>query len=547
MNPHDVTKTHREPDMFDLRLSARRIYETTLQHKLLVLIVCVLTLALTTAYFFVWPPIYKAKATLMAEQESDEARDTFYTNWNVFRKDDPRTEVELMTSGAILKKVIEIENLTYDDVYHPPLTHLAYLWQTSPVGKWYQSLKRRIFPPGEDQPTPEEIELGRTLNDMAAGISILPIGESNVGKLTVKGPSRRVARVANTLMDVYLASRIKRHNTEAKKALDVLTEQADKAGKELGEVEDRRTAYAQEHGLAFDLQKETLEVAQLTEAEASIAGNRMKTAALQATLREVEKQLQAEPKTRITSTVYELNAVRENIKLKRMELETSLIQLRDRYRDDSPEVREIEGNIAELEAMAAQASERVEKASTEALNSLRLQLISKRSELMAELEGTKAGFAVLEEREAKLRARLAKVPIMRGELRDLDRDAAVALQKYQELLLKQAQAEVSLATAALVMPSMRVVDYAVTPVNRYWPKTKYLFPGALLVGLFLGVVAGQIKSYIDGRIHKTHLDGGRGAAPLYGTVAIATRRRPFSVPRSAVTASSGDSSDRKRK
>ena len=64
------------------------------------------------------------------------------------------------------------------------------------------------------------------------------------------------------------------------------------------------------------------------------------------------------------------------------------------------------------------------------------------------------------------------------------------------------------------------------------------------MGLFLGVVAGQAKSYIDGRIHKTHLEGGRGVAPLYGTIAVATRRRPFSVPRSAVAASSGDSADR---
>lgn len=542
MSTEDRLVSHRDPDMFDLRFSLRDIYNKTLHHKLLVLVICILTLVFTTIYFVVWPPIYNAKATIMVERDTDEARDTFYVSWNVFRKEDARTEIELMTSGVVLKKVIEKENLSYDDVYHPPLSHLSYLWQKSAVGKWYRSIKKKIFPPEGEMPTDEEIEFGRTLHDMAAGISITPVAESYVGLLVVKGPSRRVAQLANTLLDVYLESRIQRHNTEAQKALDVLRDQTNQTKIVLQGIEKCRLEYVQEQGLFFDLNKETLEIAQLTETEASITGNRMKIAVLEATLCEVEKQLEKEPQTRITSTIYELNAVRENIKQKRLELQISLISIRNRYRADSPEVQEIERDIAGLDAMAANASERVAKATTEELNMVRQNLIAKRNGLRSELEGSHAGLAVLKESAKKLKTRLAKVPVMRDQLHNLDREAAIALQKYQELLLKQAQAEVSLSTSGLIMPSMRVVDYAVVPVKKSWPKAKLLFPAALLFGLFLGVCAAQLKSYIGGHINKETIKQGWGNVPLYGTVTSITGQQPFIVKKPKETESTEDSS-----
>src|SRR5450432_3445082 len=195
-------------DSFDVRSSLRSISAAVRHNKGLVLITCVVTLLLVTLYVYVWPPIYKAEATVMAEPDYDYQRDTFYTGWDVFRKDEARTEVELMTSGPVLAEVVKREKLTYDDVYHPFFSQVTYFWEKSWVGSHYRAAKKMLFTSKDkDAPNPADLEFGRIVADLSTGVSIDPVADSNVGKLNVKGPSRRVAAIANTLMNVYLSER----------------------------------------------------------------------------------------------------------------------------------------------------------------------------------------------------------------------------------------------------------------------------------------------------------------------------------------------------
>lgn len=520
----------RDPDTFDVMGVLRDIVEATWHHKWLVLLTCIPVLGLATLYVYVWPPIYVAEATIMVESSEDPYRDPFYANWNVFRKDDARTEMELIASGPVLIDLIKKEKLTYDDIYHPVFSQLGYFWEKSWVGRNYKAIKKSLFPDKDLAAiSPEELELGRTIRDMGAGITIRPVGDSNVGKLRMKGPSPRVASIANSLIDLYLASRDKRHETEARKSFQTLTQEVAQAEKELVEIENRRLAYSNKHGLAFDLQKETQQVRQLTDFEAQIASSRQQIAVWEASLREVEKQLATEPLTRTVSSVVELNSVRETAKLKRLELQAALIGVRDRYREDSPEVQEIKGDLAELEALLAEQPEKVETGSTSGLNTVREHLITSRSSLQAQLEGARAGLAVMEDIVANLRMRLADVPAMQTALVDLDRELLLAREKHTALALKRAQAAVSVSTAMAGMPSLRVVGYAMPPGGRWWPRIKILYPAALMVGLFLGVCAAQVKSLVSDRVLKRHVYGGRGGALMYGTIGIAATGRPLAV------------------
>src|SRR5438876_3893549 len=180
---------HRDPDSFDVRASMLSILGAARRYKVLVLLTSFAALAVVVAYVYIWPPIYAATATLMVERDTDPVRDSFYVGWNVFRKDDARTEIELMTAATVLEEVVHREGLKYDDVYHPFLSHLSYLWETSAVGKKYRELKKSYFGEDEGLPSSEVIELARTVVDMHAGIAVEPVAESNVGRLTVKGLS----------------------------------------------------------------------------------------------------------------------------------------------------------------------------------------------------------------------------------------------------------------------------------------------------------------------------------------------------------------------
>jgi uncharacterized protein involved in exopolysaccharide biosynthesis len=210
-------------------------------------------------------------------------------------------------------------------------------------------------------------------------------------------------------------------------------------------------------------------------------------------------------------------------------LQTALIQARNRYREDSREVIEIKDSLAKLDALIAEASEKVEKVTTEGLNSLQQELTSRRNGAQVELEGARAGLAVMEQTADQMRTRLSEIPEMQTQLRALERTYDLSQEKYKSLLSKQAQASVSLVTARTTMPSMRAVENAVTPLNKDWPEPKYLIPGALVVGLVLGTVIAVFMSYASGRVLREHVEYGRGAAPLYGTIGALTDRRTLAV------------------
>jgi uncharacterized protein involved in exopolysaccharide biosynthesis len=521
-------RTERELDTFDGRAALVSIVGAARHHRGLLVMMCVFTLGLVTLYAVIWPPTYEATATLMVERDTDPVRDSFYIGWNVFRKDDARTEIELIMSGPVLKEVVEREKLTYEDVYHPFTSHLTYLWEQSSIGQTYRRLKRQFL--GDDTsgaPSQDELTLGRTIVDMRAGIALEPVAESNVGRLHVKGPSRRVAAIANAITDVYLERRADRYQAEAQKAYDVLSEEVKRAGDELSTIEERRLAIAEGNTLAFDFQKESLEVQKLTDLEENIATTRTRLAAIDASLTEISGQLANDPPTRASS------GIREATRMKRMEVETALIEARLRYREDSPEIQGYKTALAELDAMIDQGTRPSARITSDGLSSIQQDLVTRQNALRAERMGAQAGLRVMEATAASLRSRLSGVPAKQAELRTVDREYALSQEKYKELLAKQAQAAVSVATARTTMSSMRVVEYAVPPADKAWPRLKILYPASLAVALILGLAVAVFKSYTDGRVRLGIVEHGRVPLPVYGTLVIPRGDRALVAVRQA--------------
>ncbi|MDP3225755.1 MAG: hypothetical protein Q8M96_21695, partial [Rubrivivax sp.] len=360
----NVSRPRRDADSFDVRGAVRSIIDAAQLHRLLVIVVMLLTLLVVLLYMWVWPPVYRSDATIMGERDIDSSRDSFYTGWNVFRKDDHRTELELMVSGPVLAEVATKLKLSYDDVYHPFSSHLSYIWERSWVGSNYREFKAWLWPPEADAPKPEDLELGRIVVGLRAGISLEPVHEAIVGRLGVRGPNRRVAEVANAIVDTYLVQRTVRYQKEAQQALNVLNPEVERAAAELQDIEGRRVAFANQHGLSFDLQRENQEVKALTEMDQNMASTRVKVASLQAGLAELTSQLQREPATKKTATVYEADVIHESLRARRLDEQTTLLTMSNRYREDSPEIVELRSCLAKLDQMIGSSALRIEKAST---------------------------------------------------------------------------------------------------------------------------------------------------------------------------------------
>ncbi len=511
----------RDPDTFDIVSTVRALAEAARYHRLVIVVTCCITVGLAVLYAYVWPPIYTAEALIMAENDTDVARDTFYNNWSMFRKDAVRTEIELMMSGSVLKEVIEREKLTYDDVYHPIMSQLSYLWEKSWPGRAYKEVKSWIFGPEEgDELDPKTKDLGRTIADMKAGLQILPIGESMVGRVVLKGPSRRVGPIINTLLKVYAEQRGERHLAEARLAFESLSREVEKARGELAEISAKRVDFLAKNSLVFDFQKESQEVKTLSELETNAIVTRGKIASTEATLRSIDQALEQQRPTTKLQTVTEPNSLRESATLRRQELQSQLIFTLNRYRPDSPEVTELRDSIAKFDQLIASSPERVERGSTEGLNSLHQQLMLNRNSLKADLEGSVATLASLERSASRLRGTLVRVPALNDELRVLDRLYGLAAGKFQELLNKRQQVEVGMATATATQSSLRVVDYAVAPMSKYWPRAKILYPAALALGLLLGLLAAQIMRMAGGRVRPGSWGRRTDDARVYGSVML---------------------------
>jgi uncharacterized protein involved in exopolysaccharide biosynthesis len=508
-----------DADLFDFGSLLRVVQGAVIHHRWIVLGTCALMLFAATVYVVVWPPVYRAEAQIVAERDLDPSRDVFYANWQVFRKADARDEVVLFTSGPVLREVIERNDLTYAQVHHSFFSHASYLWQESWLGGRYSALKDWISP-NPNAPTEEQKDRGRTLGGLQSAIQIKTEQDSHIANVIVRGPNAQVADLANSVIDTYLEYRASQFTEEARTAFEVLSAEVDRAQGELDDVVARREAFAAENGLLVEIQKQLQDVQELSLVEKNVANLEAQISALGASITEVESQLRAEPPEKVLASVRELNPVRENAKLRRLTVQTQLIGLRSRYREDSPEVRDALSEIEKLDALIASEPEQIDRSVTAGVNENYATLTASRNQLRSQLEGARASLGATQRTESGLRDRLEMVPPVLEAKKNLDREYGVASAKLERLQLRRMEADVSLSATGAAPASVRVVDYATPPMSKAWPKLKYFYPAALIFGLGLGVVAAVLRSLTAGRFLRSHLDRGRIAGPIYATIAL---------------------------
>jgi uncharacterized protein involved in exopolysaccharide biosynthesis len=516
------TPDHAEADAFDLRGSLYRVLDACRSYKLAIAATVIITVGLVEAYLALWPPIYTAEVLVVADSPKDMARSNFYDAWNVFRMEELKTEAELMTSRSVLTRVVGELGLAYDDVYHTFLHHAAYLWQESWVGKRYRSVKRFFFPKkkGPYDPTPEQIELARTVKDFGEGVRLEPVGESSVGRLVVMGPTPRVAEVANKVIDTYLDERKKRFVEEAQQANDALSAEVEKAAAGVRSLDAERKAYYEKNGVILEFELDKHEVAWTAELDARIREAQAEIKSLERKRVTMREQLEAESPEVVGLRTYEQNVLRERMKAARFELQTQLATLALRYRPESPEVQELQARIKQLEDQIAGQAEQVEASKTTTMNAVREQIRQRELDLTAELPRLQAGVAERKKTLAGYSAHVALLPEKLTQALAFQRELRRREQRYIVLSERLAMAQVSLATVASAPASLRVADYAMPPSDPSWPQTKLFRLGALVAGLIGGLVVAVMLDLLQGRVTRTRLLQTRIGFPVYGTLVL---------------------------
>jgi len=512
-------------DSFDFQKSLEMVKLAFFCHKLLITVVTALTLLIVIIYIMAFPSYYEAEVVLVADSTQDMNRDEFYKRWTVFRVNSLGDEGELMTSNLVIGKVVDKLRLRYADVYHSFMNHLGYLWVESWIGKQYRTIKYWIFPKRTLYSlTPEEFERGKTILNFKDGVSLKSVPETNIGILTARGPSPRIADIANTMVDLFLEERQIRMMTEANAAYHALQLEVEKARNKLDAIEEELEKHYDQNNLLLAFEKDKLQVAIWVELRASIVESEAKLAYIVATLKEIDRQLAIEEKNVVSSRVMIKNSARTTLRNQIVLLQISLEQAEIRYASTAPEVTEIKEQIIALTQLWNSEDEIEEAQATELISETYQSLQNRKSALLSEMEGVKANISVKKKTDKDLSEKLKLLPAKLRSTERLEREHELQKTRYIGLSDKLTIAAVSKATIASAPPAIRVVDYAEYPEKPYWPKTKYLILGAIVLGAMMGILTAIILELIYGRVSRYRLSATSSHHTLY---AIVSRDKEF--------------------
>ncbi len=509
-----------EADSFDFRKSWMGLRHACGAHKLLILSTCLLTVGIVFAYIRIFPPVFIGQVELVGESAKDHEREAFYDTWSVFRNDELADEVHLLTSPPILEEVINRLHLTDKDVHHTFFSYVGYLWTTSWVGRTYRSFKEWMFPPvhGPFDPTPEQIDAARTLQDFKSGVAFDRVMETDLGSLIVSGPTPRVAQIANTIVQVYFEDRQKRHVAEAQAAYDSLNEELKKTQDEVGQLENRMRQYYSQNDLLLVFEKDKIDIGQAQALKVAIADLTSGIAANTEILNDIESDLAKEPKevvaTRVTAANPERDGLRDKFTALQIQRKLTLMN----YRPNSPEIADIDRQIAILSDQLKQTPENVVRQTTTALSSHYEELRGKAASLRAALAGQRADLASKQQVYASLEAELKTIPEKMQMVHDMDREHNALEKKLEVIRDKMMIAAVSRATARTAYSSIQVVTPASAPGEASWPKTKLLLLIAAAVGLVAGVMLVLLVDLFFGRVHRFRLASAGRDLPIYAIV-----------------------------
>ncbi|KQN04200.1 hypothetical protein ASE85_20930 [Sphingobium sp. Leaf26] len=532
-----------EADSFDLRRAGQVTAVAIAIHRRMILTIMALTVALVGLYILVWPPVFSASVTVSAVSDDDRQRESFYDDWAVFRRNALKDEMILATSGPVLKQVIADQRLGYGDVYHPPLRYLTWLWTQSWPGRAWRGTKEALFPraPSPYVPSAQAVERARTLDDFRTGVAMVQIPDSHIALLTVRGPSPRVADIADAVAATYIAQRRARFADEARQAQAALQGEADRARADLRLLEARMERYYTRNDMLLMFEKDKVEIGQFLSQQAELDAKRTAIAAAQSELATVTAQLSREPRNILASRLVQDNPVAAQLKQEQAKLIAARDALLVRYRPDSPDVRDMDDQIAAIGRQLAGQPQRGVQQSNIARNGGYDALRARQAALQAQLAGDRAGLATLSAEVGARRATIDLIPQKMKDSHDLSRAHDILEKTYLALQDKLMTAAVTAATAQSAPSAIQIVEGAALPDKPDAPQTKLLLIAAIIIGLGAGVVVAVLIDIIQDRANRYRLSQPDAPFPLLAIVGQdrAYVRRLFDLP--AITTEQGGS------
>lgn len=339
---------------------------------------------------------------------------------------------------------------------------------------------------------------------------------------------RRAYEGATWLVNAFLEENRRDRHSVASSAAKFFASEAERMGKRVAELENRLAAFkAKNQGRLPDLAGVNLSVMARTEEDIQNIEMQMQSlrrervfvlsqlqqassaAPESASLRQLEEEYRRkstsydESHPDMISLRRQIEQLRSGGSVAGMTLQQQLqnqrailAEARQRYSDDHPDVKRILRNIDALEARiaAGETSDRTLSSDSPVAVQLRTQLNAIDSQLAA----LQARGADLRAKLTDLEGRLNATPEVEREYQEVTRDLAGARAKYDELLKRQMDAEVSeAAIAGGTVDEFRVAKAPSVPREPAKPARLAIFLVSLVLAFAVGFAAVVAAQFLD--------------------------------------------------
>ncbi len=417
------------------------------RRKLGIILPAVIIFAVAAIVALVLPPVYRSTSTILIE-EQEIPREYVTTTVTSYAEQRLQTINQRVMSSSKLLEIINRFNL-YAEL----------------KGKWtVEEIVDKMRKDIKFETISANVIDRRTGNPTAATIAFSLSYEG-------KNPAM-VQQIANVLASLYLEENLRVREQQTTGASKFLEDEMKSVQSSLAGLDAKMAAFKQKNINALpELAQVNLQELDRVERDVDMANDRLRT------LREQEGYLQTQLASIPTDSA-------SSDKTRLNELRVRLVELKNRYSDEYPDVRKTKSEIAALEKqLRASGRDTLTKPDNAAYITLSSQLASTKSEI----DSVRRQLALLQQKRDGYRGRIEASPRVEEGYKALLAERNNMQAKYDDLMKKYMEAKVAHGMEKEQMGErFTLIDAAKLPEKPVSPNV----PAILLIGLILGIGAG---------------------------------------------------------
>lgn len=458
-------------------ISFRDVWRFLQRHWLIFTVFTVAGLGVGGLYMVTTKPVYTASTRIVMDPDQGRivSQDAF-TGTVIIEAAEIASQVEIVKSEATARAVVQKLNLTED-----PEIIGGMSWQAALHDKLRAFVS--FFDHGDDgsaktEDTEDDL-MRRTMASFLSRVEVNRVGQSYILEIGYRSTDpEKAARTANAIAEAYISTGLSERASAAQSGAKWLETRLIEVGRQAREAAMSVEEFRARNGIMEVSATSSLDQQQLSEISSQAVAAGAQTAAETAKLATLD-QLMAGGKVE-----GDVDETMSNPRIQKLQedLGAATIKLNNlagRYDADNPAIVAAQQEIDRIKGEMRKEFERIQ-----ALYKTNLDIAKAREKLLSdELSSLK---------EAGTDKNLARV-----ELSEMESRATTYRRMYESILQQLIGA---LQKESFPLGNVRVVTAAAVPLAKTWPKSSFVLPFAVMLGLAAGVMAALLRDGLDRRV-----------------------------------------------